>query len=1319
MIPVASNTARALFRHALGVGSLLVLGFAANALGSEEWTPTRSFRTFSKSAWRGLPQSSVVALAQSTDGVLWIGTLDGVATFDGKTIAPVRDVAGAPVRGIINSIVPRRKGGVYVASQSGVHIYDGAAWRLLPTKSGIVSITESRDGVLWMADSDGVVWSLHTRDSWRRRHEIDIRVLAISAAADGSIWIATESGAARVHKGRVEPVGGDPLPARPAVILAASDGRVWIATQNCTVHWSSGGTDGWHQADFAPWPRGAFRSLAEDRRGRIWAGSVGGRLAWGNATMPWRVWGPAHGPFGAGVMAILGDREGHVWFGLNAVGLAQWIGEGWSHRIATPPESGAPQGFSASFGLSRPLSSPGLLVASFSTGASLFTEDGQRKTFTAANGLTEDVRAFVEAEPGLYIAGTRFGIFESKNGEPFRHVLKLPAGFVMGLFQSPEGRWYAASSVAGVFVRDGGTWRPDEAINNSLDNKHVRAMMWRRNGELWVATLRGVTIFRNAVFADHLTSRSEPAFPESVNTLLETSKGDVWVGGTGNGAVFREGRWQKMTVADGIPGQTIYSLAEDRHGAVWAGGSAGVGRYADGRWKVWDSREGLIQEECNLHGLLIADDESVYVSTMSGLARFDPKVKTLPPPPLQLKWISTPARDGSGVSRISGRDRSLHLRWSAAWLGAQPVEYRVRVPRLRDSWSAPTTENHIDIENLTAGNWQVEVAARVEGTTNWTAPLVLNVAVAPFWYETLAVRLAMVALLALLIYLAVRLRMRALRHRAAALESLVRDRTAELAEKVEQLRVSEQRAQAASHAKSAFLANMSHELRTPLNGILGFAQLMMRRSNRDAEDHHRLGVIVNSGEHLLNLINEVLSLSKIEAGRLTIEQGRFDLRTVIREVENVLRFRAEEKGLKFTTVIDESQLPEAVMGDQLRLRQILLNLLGNAVKFTDRGGVTFRLRWRGGRARFEVEDTGPGIASDELASLFQPFVQSATGHRSKEGTGLGLALSRDLAQLMEGDITVESTPGVGSRFVLEIKLPEAEAEAERADAREVRGLASGHPPIRILVVDDTAVNRLVLTQLLTQAGFETREAANGEEALTAWRSWKPHLIWIDKRMPDMDGLEVTRRIRREEKTSGGHTPIIALSASALDHERDEILAAGCDEFVSKPFRTSTIFEKIREYLGVTYEYEEHPIRDAVVDAGTGSLQPVRSGTAQILVVDDDPICRDVASEILRDNGVGVTTVSNGPEALHLLESERFDLVMVDLRMPVMSGTEIARRIRANPHHDRLPIIAMSADSADDDTIPRAHSGIDDHVSKPVDPDAIAAILAKWLPAPVV
>jgi signal transduction histidine kinase/CheY-like chemotaxis protein/ligand-binding sensor domain-containing protein len=1261
---------------------------------AEEWTPTRAFRIFSKTTDRGLPQSSIVALAQDADGLMWIGTLDGAATFDGRTITPVPQVAGAPARGLIPAIVTRKNGGVAIASPAGVHLFDGKSWRLVASHKPPNALAETSDGTLWMADNEGALWALRAHDTWERNRDAG-HALALTAAADGSLWVATETGAEHMRGGKIEPVPGAPVTGRPGAILVAHDGRAWIATMSGTVYWTRG-ADGWHQAQFTPWPRSAFHAIAEDRRGRIWVGAYGGGVAFGNADMPWTVWSsPANGPFAAGVMSLLGDREGSVWFGENAVGLIQWLGEEWSHRAVLDPTQLGSVTYGA-FQISKGATPNSLLVAAFEKGF-LRCDASGCKDFNGSNGLTEDTRAVVEPSPGFLIAGTRFGIFESRDGKPFQQVVKMPAGFVMGIFESPDHRWYAATNTEGILVRTDTGWIPAADLNAHLVDLHVRGMTWRKNGELWVATLRGITIYRGTD-AEQLTSKRIAALPDTVNAVLDVSDDEVWVAGTGGVAVRRGDTWKRMDENDGVPGSTVYSLGRTKDGAIWAGGSAGIGRFLQNKWKTWDSRSGLINDECNLGGMLVGDDGFVYVGSLGGLARFDPSVTTIQPPPMKLVWRTTPPRDANGVAQLPRGERALHLLWTAPWLGPRAVQYRTRIPGVRDAWSAPTSEEHLDIENVGAGRTRVEVEARVEGSDSWTPPLALDVDVPPFWYETPLARIAGIALLIAIIYLIVRLRMRALHQRAQALEATVRQRTAELAEKVEQLHDSEQRALAASRAKSAFLANMSHELRTPLNGVLGFAQLLNRRKERDADDREGLGIIMKSGEHLLNLINDVLSLSKIEAGRVTLDREPFDVVTLVHDVESVLRFRAEEKSLRLTCTIAGNP-PRAVLGDEGKLRQILINLLGNAVKFTDRGSVSLCATWKEGRATFDVEDTGQGIAPAELPRLFEPFVQTESGHRTKEGTGLGLALSRDLARLMEGDITVESTPGVGSKFRVEISLPEAAAGALviAKDRRRVARLAPGQDPARILVVDDTPLNRVVLMKLLASVGFEVRDAGSGDEALQVWETWQPHLIWMDKRMHGLDGLEVTRRIRAREKTERRkRVPILALSASALEHERGEIIDAGCDDFVPKPYRESTIFAKIREHLGVRYVYDDE-------------TPPISGEGRSVLLVDDDSICRQIAQELLRGHGISVTSATNGREALDLVSKQSFDLVLMDLRMPDMDGIEATRRIKALHGKDRIPIIAMSAEAAD-------HEGMDDAISKPLEPEALDAALRRWLHA---
>ncbi|HKR65835.1 MAG TPA: ATP-binding protein, partial [Thermoanaerobaculia bacterium] len=468
--------------------------------------------------------------------------------------------------------------------------------------------------------------------------------------------------------------------------------------------------------------------------------------------------------------------------------------------------------------------------------------------------------------------------------------------------------------------------------------------------------------------------------------------------------------------------------------------------------------------------------------------------------------------------------------------------------------------------NLPPGSYTFRVrASNKDGVWNEQgAALALRVLPPPWrtWWAYALYALLIVGSIAAL----VRSRVRALHARQRELEQLVAVRTSELAE-------SERRAMEANQAKSVFLANMSHELRTPLNAVLGFSQLLERSASVRGDDRTSLDIIRRAGEHLLGLINDVLSLSKIEAGRLTLDARPFSLQSMLRGVESMMRARADKAGLALVTRID-GELPEAVTGDEGKLRQVLVNLLGNAVKFTERGTVTLRVAWRDDRARFEVEDTGHGIAASELDSLFEAFVQTETGRKSKEGTGLGLVITREIVRLMDGDIAVRSTPGAGTTFSFDVALPRAAALPQAEEASRVIALAQGEKTRRIVVADDTPENRLLILRLLGSVGLEVLEAANGEEAIRAWENTKPDLILMDLRMPVLDGREATRRIREREAAEGrARTPIVALTASAFEHERDEILQCGADDFLTKPFRESQLFAIVEQQTGVRFVRE--------------------------------------------------------------------------------------------------------------------------------------------------
>ena len=647
-----------------------------------------------------------------------------------------------------------------------------------------------------------------------------------------------------------------------------------------------------------------------------------------------------------------------------------------------------------------------------------------------------------------------------------------------------------------------------------------------------------------------------------VHAILTTSGGDLWVGTRTYGAFQRTGLgWVQHTVDDGLTSNLVQHLLEAADGTVWAATGEGVQRY-DG--SSWGRYRAPLNESLGWHGSLRqTSDGAVWANYETG-DRFG-AIRYLPDqlaPETEISlYLEHVSQEGNTV-----------INWRAIdpWVDTFPDDLQYAW-RLDDgAWSPFSPGREKVFFTLEPGAHVFEVKARdLDLNEDPTPSAARFVVAAPVWRQPWFIGLIVLLGSAILLQ-----------------TTRVVGRDRRLVSSNRALSKAKEAAEQANIAKSEFLANMSHEIRTPMNAILGYAQLLRRSGDVSEEASGSLETIHSSGEHLLELINAVLDMSRIEAGQRPVEMSDFELPAFLETLTEMFRLRAAERGLTLTCLTDHA-VPRFVRADEGKLRQILINLLGNAVKFTQQGSVTLRAGVVDGDLHVEVEDTGLGISEDELGTLFEAFVQTQSGREAGSGTGLGLAISLQYAQIMDGSLDARSQVGVGSTFTLRLPLQAVDAIAAPVEERgRVVGLQPGQEEVRILIAEDVEANRRLLHSLLAPLGLEMREAVDGQEAVQMCRDWQPHLVWMDMRMPVVDGYEATRRIKGME----GDVPVIvALTASAFEEDRERVMASGCDDFLRKPFREEEIFSAMERHLGLRFVYEE---AEPSVAAGEAEVEAV-------------------------------------------------------------------------------------------------------------------------------
>ncbi|EDN70475.1 two-component system sensor histidine kinase/response regulator [Beggiatoa sp. PS] len=871
--------------------------------------------------------------------------------------------------------------------------------------------------------------------------------------------------------------------------------------------------------------------------------------------------------------------------------------------------------------------------------------------------IQNDVYSVTEDHQGTLWIGTWEGLSEfDRKTETFKHYQhdddnpnSLSHDNINQTFQDSNDMLWIGTWGGGLNKFDPKTktfvhYRHDDKEPNSLIHDQVNEIYEDSHNQLWIGTVGGLEQFdrQTEIFKHYQHDDKNPnsLSGNHIYIIYEDSRGSLWIGTTGTGLNLFDRATATFThyhtKNSGIPNDTINNILEDNQGNLWLSTNKGLSKFnpRTNTFRNYTIEDGLQNNEFFRGAAYKTQRGELLFGGNNGFNRFDPeKLKDNPfIPPVVITDFqifnqsvgigeNSPLQQPISLTKaltLSYQDSVFSFEFAALnYINSNKNQYAYKMEGFDKDWTyVKSHRRFVTYTNLNAGHYTFRVkASNNDGIWNEEGTAI-DITITPPWWETTFFRISLLLLIMGFMVGGFRWRISIVENQKCQLEIQVVQRTKELSEKTEelmqshqelaqsyqQLETAKEKAEVANRAKSTFLASMSHELRTPLNAILGFAQIMHRSSTLPTEHRDNLNIINRSGNYLLSLINDVLDMSKIEAGKITLDEQNFDLYRLLDEIYDLFYLKAESKQLQLQ-VERSDHLPRYIRTDGKKLRQVIINLISNALKFTQDGGVSLYAdkiasntsgevpppsgrRLRGGKnpdgedvnteittLHFSVADTGAGVAQEEMDKLFEAFSQTATGRASQEGSGLGLPISRQFTQLMGGNIQVRSEVGKGTVFEVTIRaqIVEAADSTSEQPTQQVIALEPNQPRYRLLIVDDKWENRQLLIQLLNPFGFELREATNGQEAIDIFEHWQPHLIWMDIRMPIMDGLQATQQIKA--KPQGQSVAIIALTASVLEEERENILAVGCDDFLHKPFKEGTIFDLMHQHIGVRYIYE--------------------------------------------------------------------------------------------------------------------------------------------------